>query len=140
MRTLSTTAGAYGFMGSTRLRVLTAVPVPATAPFTVGVRVQVGKGTGGYIFAKTSRSGKTRYLALYVSTFNKDVVLFYTPVGQKRRSIRFPVDLSTGGDYRVFVAAEAGAASLFIDNVRIGPPQDLNAGSKGHVKTRAIHR
>lgn len=126
--------GAYGFMGSSRLKILTPVLVPATASFTVGARVQVGEGTGGYVFAKTSRSGKTRYFALYVSKANKDVVLYYTPVGQKRQSIRFEVDLTTGGDYRILLSVENGAASFFVDDIRVGPPRDLwkrDGGSEG---------
>lgn len=127
--------GAYGFSGSTALKVLATVPVTA-AKLTAAVRVQLAEGTGGYIFAKTSRSGKTRYFALYVSKANKDVVLYYTPVGQKRQSIRFEVDLTTGGDYRILLSvdAAAGTASLFIDNVRVGPPQQLNLGDNGSLR------
>ena len=97
----------------------------AAGKMSVAVHLAQVEGSRGYIFAKSSSNGGVRSWALY-SKPNK--VTLYYKVGEesKHRKVDFNVDLSDEREYRITFHFSKAVASLYVDDVRVGPPRPLN--------------
>lgn len=99
----------------------------AATRFTVAIKIamrQTGTTSGSYIFAKSNAAG-ARFYSLYAGT--DGTVRMYYRVGTSTtiRRVTFDYSLNDGRLYRVLLSVDGEAASLFVDDVRIGDPQTL---------------
>jgi hypothetical protein len=110
--------GAHLFVGQAGL--LVTAPTVLTDELSVAMRVQLRRGVGGYLFAKTSASGQRRYLGLYASPIRKDVTFYYRTDGRQRR-LRFRVDLADGRPHTVLVTVSGQEyITLRVDGIVVG--------------------
>jgi hypothetical protein len=111
--------GEHYFIGQTGL--LITAPTALTNELTVAMQVQLRRGAGGYLFAKTSASGDERYLALYASAVRKDVTFYYRTAGRQRR-VRFRVQLTDGREHTVLLSVGVGGTyvTLRVDGAVVG--------------------
>lgn len=133
--------GGYVFRGDRGMPILAAAQTVASRQWSMALKFRSQGAGSGYLFAKSTSSGITRYRSLYLSSSRQDVAFYYQTVSSstggnaKRRSIRFPINLGDGAEYSIVLTATlrsdgAQAMSLFVDDVRIGPAQLLPSGTE----------
>ena len=115
--------GAIGFSGDAGIEI-TKLDT-AASKMSVAMKVIQQFDESGYLFAKSSISGGLRYYALYSRPGS--LQFFYTTKGRSKHSkLTFRVDIADGQEYHLVLAVDGeGAASLYVDNIRIGEPQSM---------------
>lgn len=79
-------------------------PGPVSGHFTVTVTARLAPSTGGYLVAKTDKSGQIRPYALYVSPTSNRLLVYYQPNnGAARASVRFNTPINDGLFHRIMV-------------------------------------
>lgn len=115
-------SGGLGMQSASAAAVL-ALSMPALT--TAAVQFKTMPGRGGYVFAKTSHDGSTRYWSLYLSSSSKEARVYATAATAEgaltKVTLRFKVDLTDGKLHKVLLVKDGASIWLVVDGNTIAP-------------------
>eukprot|EP00729_Bicosta_minor_P010573 gene10573-34415_t len=137
--------GGYIFRGDDGMAVLSRAQTVASSQWSLTLKIRSQEAGSGYLFAKSTSSGITRYRSIYISSSKRDVAFYYQTVdsssgggggsAKRRRSLRFPIYLGDGAEYSIVLSARLTSDGvqemvLFVDDIMVGAPQQLPDGTE----------